>query len=108
MSHMFFEAGQMRERAKEKVRSLSQSDIPIAERRALYNAMARKFKNSSNLKPGLLQKYNACLGSKKDRFSLLKEFIIDENMLDTQFLRNFAIIHLQMINIFPLVVKVGG
>ena len=73
----------MSEEAKEKIRSMSQADIPIEKRRALYNGMGRRFK-SGGLKPGLLQKYNACLNEKKQRFKLLKEFIIDEDMSMSQ------------------------
>ena len=32
----------------------------------------------------LVQKYTACLGNSKERFQLLKEFLIDENLLDTE------------------------
>ena len=71
------------EAAKAKIRGMKQSDIPIEKRRALYNQMSRQFKNPTGLKPGLLQKYNACLQSKKDRFTLLKEFIIDSDMFLT-------------------------
>lgn len=68
------------EAAKEKIRSLSQGDLPVEKRRALYNAMNRRFKNPTGLKPGLVQKYNSCISSRKDRFSLLKEFMIDPDM----------------------------
>lgn len=71
------------EAAKAKIRGMKQSDIPIEKRRAYYNQMARRFKNPTGLKPGLLQKYNACLQSKKDRFALLKEFLIDPEMFLT-------------------------
>jgi hypothetical protein len=60
-----------------------EADITIEKRRALYNVMGRRFK-SGGLKPGLLQKYNACLNEKKQRFKLLKEFIIDEDMSMSQ------------------------
>lgn len=73
--------GELSGDAKDKIRGLSQSDIPIAQRRALYNSMARKMKNGAGLKPGLVAKYQACLSQTKERWRLLKEFIIDENML---------------------------
>ena len=69
----------MSEEAKEKIRNMSQADIPIEKRRALYNSLARRIKGGG-LKPGLVQKYNACLSEKKQRFKLLKEFLIDEDM----------------------------
>ncbi len=71
------------EDAKQRIRGMQQQEIPIEKRRALYNQMGRRFKNPAGLKPGLLQKYNACLSSKKDRFTLLKEFLIDPNMFLT-------------------------
>ncbi len=70
----------MGDEAQAKVRELSQADIPIAQRRTLYNRMERRMKSGVGLKPGLVQKYNACIGSKKERFQLLKEFMIDESM----------------------------
>lgn len=70
----------MSEAAKEKIRSLSQGDIPVEKRRTLYNAMARRFRNPNGLKAGLVQKYNSCISCRKDRFSLLKEFMIDPDM----------------------------
>lgn len=70
----------MNEGAAAKIRELSQADIPIAQRRTLYNRMERRMRSGVGLKPGLVQKYNACIGSKKERFSLLKEFMIDESM----------------------------
>ena len=65
---------------KEKIRNMSQSDIPIKERRALYNSMQRRMKNGVGLKAGLVEKYNAACTSRKERLNLLKEFMIDENM----------------------------
>ena len=76
----------MSDEAKEKIRQLQQADIPIAERRALYNQMARRMKNKSGLPAGLVEKYAACQSQKKERFNLLKEFIVDENMSGTQYL----------------------
>ncbi len=64
---------------KGKIRELSQSDIPIQQRRALYNQMARRMKGP-NLKPGLVEKYTSASSSRKERFQLLKEFLVDENM----------------------------
>ena len=74
----------MSEEAKEKIRALSQSDVPIGQRRALYNQMGRRVKNSVGLKPGLVEKYNSCLSNGKERFKLLKEFIIDADMSGPQ------------------------
>lgn len=73
----------MTEETKAKIREMSQADVPIGERRALYNQLGRRMKHSG-LKPGLVQKYTACLGNSKERFQLLKEFLIDENLLDTE------------------------
>ena len=75
------------EEQKAKVRELAQADIPIEERRKLYNRLERRMKNPHNLKPGLIEKYVAAASSRKERFSLLKEFIIDENMSSPQCLR---------------------
>lgn len=69
---------------KNRIRELSQSDIPIRERRALYNQMQRRMNNEAGLPAGLVAKYNSCLNQSKERFKLLKEFIIDENMSDAQ------------------------
>lgn len=63
----------MDEDAKKKIRELSQSDLSIATRRAMYNQMARKMKNGQGLPPGLVAKYNACQSSSKERFKLLKD-----------------------------------
>lgn len=71
--------------AAEKIRSLQQKDIPITQRRSLYNSLARKMKSGVGLKPGLVQKYQSCITSKKDRFELLKEFLIDPQMSIPQF-----------------------
>lgn len=73
----------MDEKTKEKIRELSQSDVPINERRALYNQLGRRMKHAQGLKPGLIQKYTSCLGNSKERFNLLKEFLIDENLFET-------------------------
>lgn len=77
------------ENQKGAIRGLSQGDIPIQQRRALYNAMNRRMK-AGNLKAGLVEKYNAACQSRKERFSLLKEFLIDENMFRPQSLFNFT------------------
>ena len=71
------------EETKDKIRELSQSDIPIDQRRALYNQLGRRMKHKQGLKPGLIQKYSACLGNSRERFQLLKEFLIDENLFET-------------------------
>ena len=78
----------MSEEAKEKIRGMSKGDIPIEERRGYYNHMSRRFKNPKNLKPGLMEKYLGCVSSKNERFNLLKEFLIDENLWATKFLWN--------------------
>ena len=75
----------MSEEAKAKIRGMSKGDIRIAERRGLYNHMGRRFKNPQNLKAGLLEKYLGCVSSKNERFNLLKEFLIDENLWVTKF-----------------------
>ena len=75
---------EMSDEAKEKIRSMQKTDIPIEERRALYNSMARRFRNPNGLKPGLLQKYNACISDQRERFKLLKEFMISEDMSSPQ------------------------
>ena len=73
----------MSEEEKDKIRSMSQGDIPIAQRRSSYNQLARRMKNPAGLKPGLVAKYTACMGNSKERFNLLKEFLIDENLFET-------------------------
>lgn len=73
----------MTEEQAAKIRAMSQSDIPIQERRALYNSMQRKMKSGIGLKPGLVEKYNQACSSRKERFQLLKEFMIDESMSNT-------------------------
>lgn len=69
----------MTDEQAEKVREMSQTDIPIQQRRALYNGLARRMA-AGKLKPGLVEKYNSAASSRKERFALLKEFIIDEDM----------------------------
>ena len=73
----------MDEETKRKIRDMSQADIPINQRRALYNQMDRRMKRG-HLKPGLVEKYQKCLGNSKERWNLLREFMIDENMLESQ------------------------
>ena len=73
----------MTEETKDKIREMSQADIPISQRRALYNQMDRRMKRG-HLKPGLVEKYQQCLGNSKERWNLLREFLIDENMLESQ------------------------
>ena len=70
----------MDEASVEKIRVMSQSDMPIEDRRSWYNAMARKMRSGVGLKAGLVEKYNAACSSRKERFNLLKEFMIDPNM----------------------------
>lgn len=75
----------MTDAAKSKIRNLSQGDIPISQRRALYNQMDRRFKRGGALLPaGLTLKYQQAMGNAKERFALLKEFIIHEDMLGAQ------------------------
>lgn len=45
--------------------------------------MARRMKGP-NLKPGLVEKYTSASSSRKERFQLLKEFLVDENMSSPQ------------------------
>ena len=73
----------MDEKTKDKIRDLAQKDIPINQRRALYNQLDRRMKRG-NLKPGLVEKYNQCMGNSKERWNILREFMIDENMLEPQ------------------------
>ena len=73
-------AGQLDDEAAQKIRAMSQSDLPIEDRRSWYNAMARKMRSGVGLKAGLVEKYNAACSSRKERFNLLKEFMIDPNM----------------------------
>lgn len=74
----------MSDEAAAKIRGLSQSDIPIQERRALYNSLRRRVESGVNLKPGLVEKYNAVGQSRKERWTLLKEFLVDPNMRKPQ------------------------
>ena len=64
----------------EKIRGLSQNQIPIEKRRALYNSMGRRVTAAVGLKPGLVEKYNAVASCRKERWNMLKEFIIDQDM----------------------------
>ena len=59
---------------------MSQRDLPIEQRRVWYNAMGRRMRNAAGLKPGLVEKDQACAGLNKQRFELLREFMLDENM----------------------------
>ena len=45
--------GSFSEEEKEKIESMSSSDLSISERRMWYNALARRFKHPARLKPGL-------------------------------------------------------
>ena len=83
--HLCSQVSPLDEESKEKIRAMAQSDIPIAKRRALYNQLGRRMKSGHGLKPGLLQKYQACLSSNKERFKMLKEFPIDEDLFISQF-----------------------
>lgn len=83
----------MNQEAKDKIRAMSKGDVPIARRRALYNQLGRRFRNPVGLKKGLLEKYTACINNQSERFRLLKEFLIDENLCKAQcfLLRNGTI-----------------
>ena len=59
---------------------MSAKDLPIQERRKLYNALQRRMNNPVGLKPGLVEKYLACKGQDKKRFDMLKEFLTDPDM----------------------------
>lgn len=65
---------------KAKVMSMSKDELPLAERRRLYNQMARRCKSENGLPPGLVQQYTACLGNLPKRFEMLKHFICDRDM----------------------------
>ena len=69
------------EDAGQKIRDMSSKDMPIEERRVLYNALGRRMSNPVGLAPGLVEKYVACAGRNKKRFELLKEFMLDHDML---------------------------
>jgi hypothetical protein len=69
------------EAQREKIREMSSKDMPIEERRVLYNALVRRMANPVGLAPGLVEKYTACAGCNKKRFELLKEFMLDHDML---------------------------
>lgn len=80
MHHMASKVGQLSEDAKKKIQEMSQKDMPLEERRMHYNALARRFKKPAGLKPGLLEKYAALAGHGKERFEMLKAFLIDPDM----------------------------
>ena len=88
----------MDEDAKQKIREMSQGDIPLTQRRALYNQMNRRMKANTGLPAGLIEKYQACQSQKKERFNLLKEFIIDENMSGAQFQSGFRCSSKDLVN----------
>ena len=48
------QVGNLSEEQKQKGLSMSQRDIDIKERRALYNQLGRRIENPVGLKPGLL------------------------------------------------------
>jgi hypothetical protein len=80
LSHDYAEVTDFSEEQKEKIRAMSQRDLPIEHRRAWYNAMGRRMKRPAGLKPGLVEKYQACARQNRQRFELLREFMVDENM----------------------------
>lgn len=69
----------MSDAAKAKIRQLSQQDIPIQQRRALYNKLDRRIKRGG-LKAGLVEKYAECIGNSRARFAILREFLISEDL----------------------------
>ena len=68
------------EAERQKIRDMASKDIPIEERRTLYNALGRRMANPVGLPPGLVEKYTACAGCNQKRFELLKEFMLDADM----------------------------
>lgn len=64
--------------------------MPIQERRKHYNALARRMNRPQGLKPGLLEKYKACEGNSKQRFEMMKAFLIDPDMILVCSLRPFV------------------
>ena len=88
-------AGPMTDESKAKIRALSQAEIPIQARRGLYNGLNRRMKNPVGLKPGLQQKYAACISSKSERWKLLKEFLIDEDMSNPYYESVCASLHVR-------------
>lgn len=79
-----FERVQVRnlsDEAKAKISSLtSATELPLETRRVWYNALARRMKDPCLLKPGVIEKYNQCLGSHTKRWELLKEYMLCENL----------------------------
>ena len=74
------QVGKLPEEVKQKVLSLGKDDLPIAERRRLYNQMNRRLKHPEGLPEGLAEKFNSLSAQSPKRFELLKEFICDRDM----------------------------
>ena len=51
---MLIQVASMTDAQKEKIRNLTQDQVPIQTRRALYNQLGRRVDNPYGLKPGLL------------------------------------------------------
>lgn len=73
------EVGELPDDVKAKIMNLEPKDIPLQQRRCLYNQMGRRLKHP-DMPKGLLEQYVGCLGNDKKRFSLLRHFICDKQM----------------------------
>ena len=74
------EASSFSPEQREKIKSMSQKDVSIKERRVWYNALARRIANPQGLPAGLVQKYISCNGNNKKRWELVRAFMLDEDM----------------------------
>ena len=72
--------GQIPDELKAKVLALGKDDLPIAERRRLYNQMNRRMKHPEGLPQGLVEQFTSLSAQSPKRFELLKAFICDRNM----------------------------
>ena len=59
---------------------MGKDDLPITERRKLYNQLARRCKSDAGLPAGLVQQYTQCMGNTAKRWEMLKHFICDRDM----------------------------
>ena len=73
------EVGEVPEDVKSKIMSMEPKDIPLQQRRCLYNQMGRRLRHD-DMPKGLLEQYAGCLGNDKKRFSMLRHFICDKQM----------------------------
>lgn len=64
---------------QEKVQKMETKDIPLADRRRLYNQLGRRLKNK-DIPAGMLEQYLANQGNGPKRFEMLKAFICDKTM----------------------------